>query len=142
MQEIDLSRFTIAHQRDFENAFSEITNGRKHSHWMWYIFPQIYGLGRSSISQYYAIRSLDEAQLFLADPYLGSNLKSICEALLKLESTNATEIFGKPDDKKLKSSMTLFSRAADGNHVFDKVLKRFFNGEPDYRTLKILEIQQ
>lgn len=83
MQEIDLSRFTIAHQRDFENAFSEITKGRKHSHWMWYIFPQIYGLGRSSISQYYAIRSLDEAQLFLADPYLGSNLKSICEALLK-----------------------------------------------------------
>lgn len=83
---------------------------------------------------------LDEAQLFLDDPYLGSNLKSICEALLKLESTNATEIFGEPDDKKLKSSMTLFSRAADGDYVFDKVLEKLFSGEPDYRTLKILEI--
>lgn len=147
-QQIDLSRYIQAHQspppplKDFITAYKEISNGKKESHWMWYIFPQIRGLGRSSTSQYYAIQSLDEAKAFLADSYLGNNLKSICEALLKLEATNVTEIFGKPDDKKLKSSMTLFSCAADCDHVFDKVLGKFFNGEPDYRTLKILEIQQ
>ena len=142
MQKIDLSRFTIAHQRDFETAYKEISDGRKKSHWMWYIFPQIYGLGYSSTSQYYAFNSLEEAKAFLDDPYLGNNLKSICKVLLGLESNNATEVFGCPDDLKLRSSMTLFSRVSDCDPVFEMVLRKFFDGKPDLRTLNILEIRK
>ncbi len=140
----DLSRFTTAHQGDgqfspnFETAYREITNGRKDSHWMWYIFPQIKGLGHSPTAEYYAIRSLDEAKAFLADPYLGGNLVAICQALLQLRSNNADEVFGYPDYMKLRSSMTLFSCAAGGDSVFDKVLDKFFDGIPDRRTLDIL----
>ena len=107
---------------------------------MWYIFPQIRGLGRTTTSQYYAIQSLDEAKAFLADPFLCEKLVSICEVLLRLESSDATEIFGKTDDKKLRSSMTLFACASDGCDVFDAVLEKFFSGKPDYRTLNILGI--
>ena len=136
---MDLSRFTIAHQNDFETALREIKSGKKRSHWMWYIFPQIYGLGYSYTSQYYAIQSLEEAKAFLADPYLGSNLISICEVLIKLESNDATEVFGSPDNMKLQSCMTLFSLADNGNSVFDKVLEKYFDGQPDHKTLSILE---
>jgi uncharacterized protein (DUF1810 family) len=111
---MDLSRFTIAHQNDFETALREIKSGKKRSHWMWYIFPQIYGLGYSYTSQYYAIQSLEEAKAFLADPYLGRNLISICEVLIKLESNDALEVFGSPDNMKLQSCMTLFSLADNG----------------------------
>ena len=118
MHQADLSRFIIAHKRDFDKAYKEISNGKKTSHWMWYIFPQIIGLGRSSVSEYYAIKNIEEAKAFLDDPYLGGNLCSICEALLKLHSSNATEIFGRPDDMKLRSSMTLFSTVSSNNEVF------------------------
>ena len=138
MRELSLSRFTIAHKSDFETAFREIKGGKKRSHWMWYIFPQIVGLGYSYTSQYYAIQSLEEAKAFLADPYLGRNLISICEALIKLESNDAIEIFGSPDNMKLQSCMTLFSLADNGNSVFDKVLEKYFDGQPDHRTLTIL----
>ena len=136
---MDLSRFTIAHQNDFETALREIKSGKKRSHWMWYIFPQIYGLGYSYTSQYYAIQSLEEAKAFLADPYLGSNLISICEALTELESNDAIEVFGSPDNMKLQSCMTLFSLAENGNSVFEKVLEKYFNCQPDHKTLSILE---
>lgn len=135
---VDLSRFIDAQSHSYQNALTEIRNGRKTSHWMWYIFPQIRGLGRSSTSQYYAIQGLDEAAAFLQDPYLGRNLREICHVLLSLETNNATEVFGKPDDKKLKSSMTLFSLVTDTDPVFQDVLNKYFGGQRDDKTLKIL----
>lgn len=136
----NLSRFTAAHDRDFSTALREIKSGRKISHWMWYIFPQIRGLGRSSTSQYYSIQNLDEAIAFLNDPYLGGNFQEICQALLALETNNATEVFGKPDDIKLKSSMTLFAMASEENSIFHQVLEKFFKGKYDELTLRILSL--
>lgn len=135
-----LERFIEAHRQSYEIALKEVKSGKKSSHWMWYIFPQIYGLGKSSTSQYYAIKSMDEAVCFLDHPIVGFNLREISNALLALESNDAREIFGKPDDMKLKSSMTLFSVAdSNGNDfVFRKVLDKFFGGKPDKRTLFIL----
>ena len=135
---IDLSRFVNAHKQLYQTALEEIKNGYKYSHWMWYIFPQIHGLGRSSTSQYYAIQSLDEARAFLEDPYLGKNLLEISQALLNLDTNNATEVFGRPDDMKLRSSMTLFSLVADADPVFQKVLDKYFDGRKDGRTLRVL----
>jgi len=137
---MNLSRFTNAHKRDYDTALREIKNGRKHSHWMWYIFPQIYGLGFSATSQHYAMRSLDEARAFLADPYLGSNLREICNALIALESNNAHAVFGSPDDMKLRSSMTLFAAASD-EEIFQNVLNKFYGGVADSKTLEILGIK-
>ena len=135
----DLSRFEKAHRADYQTALSEIKSGRKRSHWMWYIFPQVIGLGRSSTSEYYAIHDIGEAKAFLDDDYLGSNLVEICNALLALDSDNATEIFGKLDDMKLKSSMTLFACASETEHsIFTDVLNKFFDGKPDRRTMQIL----
>ena len=105
----DLSRFETAHRKDYAKALREVKNGRKTSHWMWYIFPQIHGLGFSSTAQFYAIDSLEEAVAFLNDPYLGGNLIEISTALLALETNSATKVFGFPDDLKLKSSMTFSS---------------------------------
>lgn len=138
MADIQLTRFTEAHRRSYEAALKEIRNGRKQSHWMWYIFPQIHGLGHSSTSQYYAIQNLDEASAFLNDPYLGGNLLEITGALLLLDEENPTAVFGKPDDKKLRSSMTLFALVAEKDSVFRQVLNKYFEGKPDKRTLGIL----
>ncbi len=136
----DLSRFTTAHQRSFETALKEIRNGKKVSHWMWYIFPQIDGLGRSETAIHYAIKNEEEAIAFLYDPYLSNNLTEICEALLELECDDAYEIFGDPDDKKLRSSMTLFAHVSeDEGSIFHEVLEKFYDGQPDYRTLNILK---
>ena len=137
---IDLSRFTAAHRRSYQTALSEIRNGRKRSHWMWYIFPQIQGLGRSSTAQYYAIRDLDEAAAFLSDPYLGGNLLEISRALLELEERDPRVVFGTPDDLKLRSCMTLFSLLSEEASVFHRVLDRYFQGEPDRWTLRILRM--
>ena len=135
----DLSRFTQAHMESYKTALDEIRNGRKESHWMWYIFPQIRGLGRSSTSEYYAIRDLDEAKAFLQDAYLGSNLLEISRVLLDLEEDNPTVIFGRPDDIKLKSCMTLFVQISDEGSVFHQVLDKYFGGRMDKRTLAILQ---
>ena len=137
---MNLSRFTSAHKRDFETALREIKNGRKYSHWMWYIFPQIYGLGFSATSQHYAMRSIDEAKAFLDDPYLGANLREICNALLELPTDDAYYIFGSPDDMKLCSSMTLFAVASDED-IFRKVLDKYYDGKKDRKTLEILGIK-
>ena len=117
----------------------EIRNGHKVSHWMWYIFPQIYGLGRSSTSQFYAIRDLEEARAYLQDKYLRNNLETICKALLELKTNDALTIFGKPDNMKLKSSMTLFAYISDETSIFHKVLEKYFDGNMDQRTIKILQ---
>lgn len=113
----NLKRFTEAQQRDYAQALREIQNGRKESHWIWYIFPQLKGLGRSYTSDFYGIVDLDEAKAFLQDPYLGKHLQKISEALLNLDNDNATQIMGRPDDMKLKSSMTLFA-CADPEMLF------------------------
>ena len=137
-EKTDLSRFRDAQKRDFETSLSEIRSGRKRTHWMWYIFPQIKGLGRSGISEYYAIRDLREAKDYLSDGYLGGNLRQICEALLELDTCDALSVFGSPDDLKLRSSMTLFLLASGKEQVFQDVLDRFFDGIPDSLTLRIL----
>ena len=134
----DLDRFTEAQRRDYRTALEEIKDGRKRSHWMWYIFPQMQGLGHSPTAQYYGISGLEEAKAFLTDPYLGGNLRGICEALLLLETKDAYAVFGHPDDMKLHSSMTLFALATGEGSVFHRVLNAFFDGIPDDNTLKIL----
>ena len=135
----DLKRFIDAQETAYSIALAEIESGRKRSHWMWYIFPQVQGLGFSETARFYAIKNLDEAAAFLKHPVLGSRLIHISTALLQLEGTNANTIFGSPDDAKLKSSMTLFSTLPDADPVFQAVLDKFFNSEKDLRTLQLLE---
>ena len=137
----EISRFMNAHQTDYQRALTEIKNGKKVSHWMWYIFPQLKGLGRSFTSEYYGIQDLDEAKAYLADPILGKHLIEICNALLSLDTNDATEVMGRPDDRKLKSSMTLFDAATESSDVFRLVLVKYYNGKKDYRTLEMLDIK-
>ena len=136
---MSLQRFIDAQQSDYETALSEIKRGRKQSHWMWYIFPQIQGLGFSATSKLYAIKNLQEAQAYMNHPLLGKRLKEITNALIDLPSNNAHEIFGSPDDVKLKSSMTLFASLPDADPVFESALKKFFKGEKDAKTLSIIK---
>lgn len=137
-----LDRFIQAQERDYETALSEIRNGHKRSHWMWYIFPQITGLGATEISQHYAIKDIKEATDYLMDQTLGTRLTNICKALLELETNDALAVFGSPDNIKLKSSMTLFEAVPATFPVFGQVLDKFFNGERDRRTLDILKQQK
>lgn len=140
-KESSLQRFLDAQKTDYQTALAEIKNGRKRSHWMWYIFPQVQGLGFSETSQFYAIKNLAEARDFLSHPVLGNRLLEICNELLKLESNNAHSIFGSPDDMKLKSSMTLFA-SLNADPVFELVLDKFFNGTKDNKTLDIIARQK
>jgi len=137
-KENNLKRFIDAQETDYALALSEIRNGKKRSHWMWYIFPQIHGLGLSETSKFYAIKSLYEAEEFLRHPVLGRRLIEICNALLELKNNNPHNIFGSPDDKKLQSSMTLFSLLPNTNLVFQSVLNKFFNSKKDPKTLEIV----
>lgn len=139
--EYDLSRFITAHERDYHRALTEIKNGRKVSHWMWYIFPQLKGLGRSSTSEYYGISDIEEAKAFLQNPILGAHLIEISSELLLLDTDNAEKVMGHPDDMKLRSSMTLFSAAMGQDGVFQNVLDKFFHGKKDSRTLRMLNSQ-
>ena len=134
----DLSRFTKAHEYNFNTALREIRSGRKRSHWMWFIFPQIQGLGFSSTAQYYAIESLGEAAAFLHDPCLGVHLIEISKALLTLPTDDAGEVFGYPDNLKLRSCMTLFAKVEDAPPVFREVLQKYYGGSEDERTNEIL----
>lgn len=134
----DLTRFVDAHEHDYENALAEIRAGRKESHWMWYIFPQLRSLGRSDTAMFYGIRDLAEARAFLEHPVLGAHLKEISAALLTLDTNDARAVMGYPDDLKLCSCMTLF-RAADGTEdIFRKVLEKYYQGRPDLNTLTLL----
>ena len=134
-----LQRFIDAQSSSYQTALSEIKSGRKRSHWMWYIFPQIQGLGVSETAQFYALKDADEAADFLAHPVLGQRLLDISNALLGLASTDAHGILGSPDDMKLKSSMTLFA-SLRSNPEFQQVLNKFFGGAPDVKTLRILGV--
>jgi len=134
----DLQRFIDAQESDYANALAEIKKGRKRTHWMWYIFPQILGLGFSEMSKRYAIKDLDEAEAYINHPVLGQRLIEICSELLKLQSNDAHEIFGSPDDMKLRSSMTLFAALPDAYPVFKSVIDKFFNGAMDGATLRLL----
>ncbi|HVG17353.1 MAG TPA: DUF1810 domain-containing protein [Chitinophagaceae bacterium] len=137
--EDSLQRFVDAQEKSYAAALSEIRKGRKESHWMWYIFPQIKGLGFSSTAQYYAIKHLEEAREFLSHPVLGKRLVDISSELLKLETSDPHKVMGTPDDLKLKSSMTLFAAVEDTDPVFTKVLDKFFKGSKDQRTLQLIE---
>lgn len=133
-----LERFLEAQKLNYADALKEIKAGRKRSHWIWYIFPQIQGLGYSEVSKFYAIKDRAEAQAYINHPILGNRLIEISEALLRLDSKDALKIMGAPDDQKLKSSMTLFLLVS-GNPVFQQVLDKFFEGEMDCFTVKALK---
>ena len=137
---MSLERFISAQESDYAIALSEIKGGRKRSHWMWYIFPQIHGLGYSSMAQFYAIKDKEEAIAYLKHPILGKRLVEITEALLDLQENNASLIMGYPDDLKLKSSMTLFYVVSE-MEVFKKVLNKYFFGKMDSKTLEMLDIE-
>jgi uncharacterized protein (DUF1810 family) len=134
----NLKRFLDAQQRDHATALLEIMAGRKRSHWMWYIFPQVAGLGFSEMAKRYAVKDLPEATAYLDHPVLSSRLIEISRALLALPSTNATKVMGDPDDLKLRSSMTLFASVPGSDPVFEAVLKKYFNGTKDQATLQLL----
>src|SRR4051794_33236081 len=133
----DLGRFVSAQEAVYESVLSELRAGRKTRHWMWFVFPQIAGLGRSPTARHYAISSLDEARAYLAHPVLGPRLVQCAEVLTGLSSLSAREIFGDIDALKLRSSMTLFARAADID-VFGRVLDQYFGGEGDGQTDRLL----
>jgi len=135
----DLTRFISAQEMVYGRVFSELRNGRKRTHWMWFIFPQIDGLGNSSTTKRYAVKSKEEAEQYLNHSILGKRLKECAEAVLAIEGRSISEIFGYPDDLKLKSSLTLFSSLADSDPVFSSILDKYFNGERDIRTIEILE---
>lgn len=135
----NLQRFIKEQQRDYTTAYVEVSQGKKRSHWMWYIFPQIVGLGMTATSHKYSIKSIDEAKAYIAHPYLGKNLINISKVLLSMDENNPYKIFGSPDYLKLCSSMTLFAEAAPEEDVFQKVIDKYYGGKKDERTLAILE---
>ncbi|BAU43814.1 DUF1810 domain-containing protein [Leptolyngbya sp. O-77] len=134
----DLNRFVKAQASDYARALAEIRQGKKRSHWMWYIFPQFAGLGFSATSQHYAIKSLAEAEAYLQHPVLGDRLIECAEAALRLEGQSAYEVFGSPDDMKLRSCATLFAQVSPAGSVFHQLLDQYFQGEPDARTLELI----
>jgi len=134
-----LQRFTEAHAKSYQTALAEIQSGKKQSHWMWYIFPQLENLGTSETAKFYGIKDSTEAAAFLADKELGKNLIEISTALLQLEPNDPHAILGSPDDMKLKSCMTLFASIQNSNPVFEKVLQKFYNGQKDEKTLSFLQ---
>ena len=136
----DLSRFVQAQKPDYEDALREIRRGRKTSHWMWYIFPQVDGLGFSATSRFYSIKSLAEAAAYLAHPILGPRLKECAEAVLGVEGRSAYEIFGSPDDMKLRSCATLFAHVSPPGSVFHRILEKYSQGKPDRKTLALLGV--
>jgi uncharacterized protein (DUF1810 family) len=137
---IDLERFVSAQASVYSEALAEIRSGRKRTHWIWFIFPQIEGLGHSSTSMHYAIKSLAEARAYLKHPLLGSRLSECAEAVLAVEGRTASDIFPYPDDLKLRSCMTLFAAAAEEpESVFARVLEKYFQGKHDERTLQLLK---
>ncbi len=135
----DLERFVQAQEGDYARALSELQCARKRSHWMWYIFPQFQGLGHSMIAERYAIRSAAEASAYLRHPVLGPRLVTCAEAVLVTKDRSAREIFGAPDDLKLRSSATLFAHVSPPESVFHQVLEHYFDSEPDQKTLALLD---
>ncbi len=135
-----LSRFVRAQEGDYGRALAEVRSGQKRTHWMWYIFPQLDGLGFSATAKRYAIKSLDEARAYLAHPILGPRLQECAEAVVRIENRSATAIFGSPDDLKLRSCATLFASVSPPGSVFERLLGKYYRGEPDARTLELLRM--
>jgi uncharacterized protein (DUF1810 family) len=135
----NLQRFLAAQAGDYECALRELQRGRKESHWIWYIFPQVAGLGRSSMAEMYAIQSRDEAVAYLNHPVLGSRLRQCCEALLVHRGKRVEDIMGYPDDLKLRSSMTLFAAVSGNDSIFHNVLEALYSGHQDEKTIAFLE---
>lgn len=135
----NLQRFVDAQAQVYEQALAELRAGRKRSHWMWFVFPQIKGLGRSDMAQHYAIGDLDEARAYLQHPLLGPRLEECARAIAPQVDRSAHQIFGSPDDLKLHSSMTLFAAAAPEREIFREVLDTFFDGVPDAGTMEKLQ---
>lgn len=134
----DLERFRRAQEHSYQTALREVRNGRKTSHWMWYIFPQMRGLGQSSTAWTYGISGAEEAEAYLKDPVLGPRLTEISEALMDLEEKDADRIFGWPDVLKLRSCMTLFAAVSEKDSVFQRVLDAYYGGMADELTLELL----
>lgn len=137
----DLQRFLAAQQESYDRALMEIKHGEKRSHWMWFIFPQFEGLGHSSTARKYAIKSRGEAEAYLAHPVLGERLLVCCEALMAVEGRTAYQVFGYPDDLKLRSCVTLFAEISPPGSVFARVIDRYYDGAEDGATLRLLEDQ-
>src|SRR3954454_8703408 len=134
----DLQRFVDAQARAYDNVLAELRNGAKRSHWIWFVFPQLRGLGRSDTAQHYGISSLDEARAYLAHPVLGGRLRECTALVAAIDGRSVDEIFGWPDNLKVRSSMTLFARATDDNSGFREVLDKFYSGEEDPATVELL----
>lgn len=137
----NLARFRAAQDPVFETALTELRAGRKRTHWIWFVFPQLRGLGRSPTAQHYGVASIVEAHAYLADPVLAERLRLVVEAVLNVQGRSAHDIFGSPDDLKFRSSITLFSEVADDpGSAFRQALDRYFDGQPDEATLALLRV--
>ena len=134
----DLHRFVQAQEHTYALALDELSDGRKASHWMWFVFPQLRGLGHSAMATQYGIASLDEARAYLAHPLLGARLVQCTRLVLEIEGSSAHDVFGSPDDVKFRSCMTLFAHAAPGQPLFAAALRKYFDGAPDPRTMQLL----
>ncbi len=137
--EFNLQRFISAQDRQYADAIGELRTGRKRSHWMWFVFPQIEGLGHSAIAQHYAIRSLAEARAYLYHPLLGARLKECTLTVIKTEAGSARDIFGYPDDLKFHSCMTLFAEIEEEDSLFEAAIAKYYDGKTDAATLDILQ---
>ena len=135
----ELQRFIDAQESTYDRALSELLRGKKQSHWMWYIFPQFDGLGRSEMSRRFAIKSVEEARAYLSHPVLGPRLVECSEAVLDIDGKSATEVFGSPDDLKLLSSMTLFASVSEPGSQFQLVLEKYFQGRRDEKTIRLMD---
>jgi uncharacterized protein (DUF1810 family) len=135
-----LSRFVQAQEGIYDRALAEIRGGRKRSHWMWFVFPQYAGLGFSAMSQEYAIKSIEEARDYLNHPVLGPRLIECTQGVLGVEGHTASQIFGSPDDMKLRSSATLFAHVTGAGNIYEQVLQKYFDSQPDPKTMQLLAV--
>jgi uncharacterized protein (DUF1810 family) len=135
----NLNRFLQAQENDYERALSEIRSGQKRTHWMWYIFPQLEGLAFSSTAKHYSIKSIQEARAYLTHPVLGPRLLECAEAVVQIKGRSANEIFGSPDDLKLRSCATLFEYVSPSGSVFKQLIEEYYGGERDHKTLALLD---
>lgn len=141
MEKYNVNRFLEAQNSKYLDALKEIKQGKKLTHWMWFVFPQIKGLGFTDYNIFYGIENLEEAQAYYDHPILGKHLIEITQALLQIDNKTALEIMGKPDERKLQSCMTLFSLLPNANKVFEQIIDKYYQGKKDDRTLELLQNQ-
>ena len=138
--DFDLNRFVVAQENVYQTVISELNTGNKQSHWMWFIFPQIDGLGKSTSARYYSIKNIDEASAYLNHPIVGKRLLECSAILLTINDKSADDILGFPDYVKLQSCMTLFSIAFPQEKIFKEVLRKYYKDQMDEKTIKIIEM--